>query len=294
MATGCASTQMTTTKSVAPITYKIGQGNAQYASLSYENRGPRAATPRFTDPLGGQGPVFDPDRMDRNLYDHQKVGKRYTIMGQTFTPRHDPDYDRTGTASWYGPKFHGKPTANGEKFDQHALTAAHTTLPLNSLVRVTNLDNGRAVTVRLNDRGPFTGGRIIDLSKAGAEALGFKRKGTAKVRVRYIGPADPMAANRDVPRNAPRLAEVPRETLAPAPYVAPIVPKRLTAPERAVPQAEAPRPALPAPMAPRRAPEADLPGGGNVTLTIKGPIHIAKSGSADAKPEFLTGPVRTK
>ncbi len=113
-----------------------------------------------------------------------KVGKPYTVDGQTYTPGVDISYDKVGTASWYGPGFHGGRTATGEVYDQHALTAAHPTLPMPSLVRVTNLSNGKSAVVRINDRGPFKGGRIIDLSKASAEALGFK--GLAQVRVQYL------------------------------------------------------------------------------------------------------------
>src|SRR5439155_1950652 len=95
----------------------------------------------------------------------------------------------SGTASWYGPQFHRHQTANGEWFDMDYLTAAHTTLPLPSYVRVTNLENGRVLVLRVNDRGPFIGERIIDLSRKAAETLSMKDQGTAKVRVQYIGPA---------------------------------------------------------------------------------------------------------
>ncbi len=112
-----------------------------------------------------------------------KVGKPYQIRGRWYYPKIDYSYSETGIASWYGPGFHGKATANGETFDQHDLTAAHRTLPLPSLVQVTNLENGRSVKVRVNDRGPFAHNRIIDMSKEGARLLGFLRQGTAKVRV---------------------------------------------------------------------------------------------------------------
>ena len=116
-----------------------------------------------------------------------KVGKPYEIGGVWYYPKIDPNYDSTGIASWYGPKFHGRDTANGETFDQNALTAAHPTLPMPVLARVTNLENGRALVVRINDRGPSAHGREIDLSRRAAELLGFKSKGTAKVRVQYVG-----------------------------------------------------------------------------------------------------------
>jgi len=115
-----------------------------------------------------------------------KVGRPYTIRGVTYVPRHDPGYDRAGRASWYGPGLRGRTTANGEMFREDRLAAAHPTLPLPSLVRVTNLDNGRQVIVRVNDRGPFIRGRIIDLTRRGADALGFTRQGGARVRVQFL------------------------------------------------------------------------------------------------------------
>ena len=112
-----------------------------------------------------------------------KVGKPYQIEGIWFYPREDDHYDETGIASWYGQDFHGKSTANGEIFDMNALTAAHRTLPVPSFVRVTNLENGRSLVLRLNDRGPFAKGRIIDVSRRASQLLGFYDRGTARVRV---------------------------------------------------------------------------------------------------------------
>jgi rare lipoprotein A len=113
-----------------------------------------------------------------------KIGKPYVIDGKTYYPEYDPSYDRIGEASWYGPGFHGKYTANGEVFNQNDLTAAHPTLPMPSLVRVTNLTNGRSLVVRINDRGPFKSNRIIDLSKAAAQKLGVA--GVTQVRVQFL------------------------------------------------------------------------------------------------------------
>ncbi len=113
-----------------------------------------------------------------------KIGKPYKINGKWYYPRYDEHYDEVGIASWYGPGFHGRKTANGEIYNQWGYTAAHTTLPMPSLVRVDNLENGRSITVRINDRGPFHDGRIIDLSRAAAEKLGIS--GLAKVRVRFL------------------------------------------------------------------------------------------------------------
>lgn len=115
-----------------------------------------------------------------------KVGKPYQALGQWFTPSEDYSYDETGIASWYGPGFHGKRTASGEVFDTHALTAAHPTLQMPSLARVTNLQNGRSVVVRINDRGPFARGRIMDLSSRAADLLGIKGAGTGRVRVQVL------------------------------------------------------------------------------------------------------------
>ena len=115
------------------------------------------------------------------------VGKPYKIAGMWYHPKAEPYYDRTGIASWYGRKFHGRKTANGERFNMNALTAAHTTLPLPSLVRVTNLHNGRSIVLKVNDRGPFARGRIIDVSRRAADLLGFRKRGVARVRVQAVG-----------------------------------------------------------------------------------------------------------
>jgi len=115
-----------------------------------------------------------------------KVGAPYQLDGITYFPHLEWRYNKVGMASWYGPGFHGKITANGDIYDEMGMTAAHPTLQLPSVVEVTNLDNGRAVVVRVNDRGPFLFGRMIDLSKRAARRLGFEKKGTARVRVRMM------------------------------------------------------------------------------------------------------------
>jgi rare lipoprotein A len=112
----------------------------------------------------------------------------YQVGGVWYTPKADPDYDEKGIASWYGEQFHNRTTANGEVFDMDLISAAHKTLPLPSIVEVTDLDTGKKLKVRVNDRGPFVAGRIIDLSKGAAKKLGTYQKGVARVRVRYIGP----------------------------------------------------------------------------------------------------------
>lgn len=126
----------------------------------------------------------------------ERVGPPYEANGRWYVPTPEPGYEQTGTASWYGAQFHGQRTASGETFDQEALTAAHPTLPIPSLVQVTNLENGREVIVRVNDRGPFVGERLIDVSRRAAEVLGFEGAGHARVHVRYLGPA-PRRVNAD-------------------------------------------------------------------------------------------------
>lgn len=125
-----------------------------------------------------------------------KVGKPYQIAGTWYYPHVDYEYDETGIASWYGPNFHGKSTANGEIYDMNALTAAHRTLPLPSLIEVTNLENGRKIKLRVNDRGPFAKGRILDVSRRGAQLLGFEQQGTARVRVRILAEESRQVAAR--------------------------------------------------------------------------------------------------
>ena len=301
----------------APITYKIDQGTFQTASVthpfvpSYTSR-PEINAPVYVEPTPDVSPVlptpkFDSRSVDRELYAHQKVGKKYTIMGKSYKPKHEPGYDKTGIASWYGDKFHGKPTATGEKYDMNDLTAAHKTLPLNSMVFVTNLETGRGMMVRVNDRGPFVDGRIIDLSRASAQALGLFESGLAKVRVQYAGPADPMAAKLPVtPRPLPTAPVYERdeepalvvETPSPQEYrplrdlgASPAAPV-------ALPQQQFPfqpvTPALPSddwrnavpPVVQPETPQAvQVPQGDEpVTLTITGPVHLASDTSNPAQP----------
>ncbi|HEV7323347.1 MAG TPA: septal ring lytic transglycosylase RlpA family protein [Ensifer sp.] len=115
------------------------------------------------------------------------VGKPYVVKGKRYFPKEDPSYDRSGIASWYGSAFEGRRTANGETYDSDHLSAAHATLPLPSYVRVTNLENGSSVIVRVNDRGPYHNGRLIDLSSKAADMLDLKHRGIASVRVQYVG-----------------------------------------------------------------------------------------------------------
>ena len=139
-----------------------------------------------------------------------RVGSPYMVAGRVYVPEENPHYSAVGVASWYGEDFHGRATANGEIFDADSLSAAHPTLPLPSYVRVTNLNNGRSLIVRVNDRGPYAANRIIDVSRKTAHLLGFTVRGTAWVRVEYVGRA-PMEGSDD------RVLEATLRQNAPAP-----------------------------------------------------------------------------
>ena len=156
-----------------------------------------------------------------------KVGAPYQIKGTWYYPAEDFEYSETGIASWYGPNFHGKKTANGEDYNQNDLTAAHRTLPMPSAVRVTNLENGRSLVLRINDRGPFARGRIIDVSRRGAQLLGFEKNGVAKVRVdvlpdesRQLKLAAIIGSGQQV-----RVAASPREAVVAKPLPSPEQPR---------------------------------------------------------------------
>ena len=363
----CATTSSVNVASNAPITYKVGnQTGAKYASLNSRqtsgrshgyNQGytqaqprrysPPPAAPRYVAPESAR-PVltdsFDMASVDPTLHPHQRVGKKYRYKGKSYTPQHDPSYNVVGTSSWYGDKFQGKPTASGEKFNKNDLTAAHRTLPLNSMLRVTNLETGKSIMVRLNDRGPFVGDRIIDLSESAALELGTYSNGLAMVRVQYAGPASsaysapsqPLPIAPPVTQPESMIAEAP-SYVAPAPRHTPAAPTYSPLREQAdlsalngdvnvetmpyippvdsVPHvpgsaemsAQAPHEGRAAGQgyleseaaaAPQYVPEAsglsdydpDVDGG-TVTLTIKGPIHMAKSqkviGSRSQEPRII-------
>jgi rare lipoprotein A len=194
-----------------------------------------------------------------------KVGNPYQIDGVWYYPAEDWNYDETGIASWYGEQFHGRYTANGEIFDLNTVTAAHRTLPLPTIAQVTNLENGRTIQIRINDRGPYARGRIIDLSRRSAQLLGFEGKGTAKVRVKILVPETIQAASlarrglasdatlvasNDAPKAAP-IVPVTSAALAPPPGARaaaaplPLASQRIVAPPPQPPVAAAPP--LPAP-----------------------------------------------
>lgn len=200
---------------------------------------PTASTPGLSGPTSYSRPHQDgapwwdvdvsqiPDATPMPHYGRFKANP-YTVLGKSYYPMPDGrNYRETGTASWYGTKFHGQATANGESYDLYGMTAAHKTLPLPSYVKVTNLDNGRRVTLRVNDRGPFYSDRIIDLSFAAAKKLGFAESGTARVRVEGIDPHEWWAARgQPVPgvlaqptaaAPASRLSAQPMEQYTPPP-----------------------------------------------------------------------------
>ncbi|MCE9523895.1 MAG: septal ring lytic transglycosylase RlpA family protein [Alphaproteobacteria bacterium] len=173
----------------------------------------------------------------QNQPGNYKVGNPYQINGVWYYPKEDTFYDETGIASWYGKDFHGKSTANGERYDMDAITGAHRTLPMPSIVRVTNLENGRSIKLRVNDRGPYARGRIIDVSRHAAELLGFQDRGTARVRVQFEGRADTGAAPPDAvattgPDNvrAAPVSGIARGELAPLPGAA-VATSRTPAPD---------------------------------------------------------------
>ena len=151
-----------------------------------------------------------------------KIGKPYQIAGRWYYPKEDYNYSETGVASWYGEDFNGKRTANGERYNMNTLTAAHRTLPLPCIVKVTNLQNGRSVVVRVNDRGPYVKDRIIDLSKHGAQLLGYMGQGTTKVKVEIMAKESKALKaamlNEPLPEREKALAAAESATPAPSLY----------------------------------------------------------------------------
>jgi rare lipoprotein A len=197
---------------------------AQPTPLVIDNEAGDAAT------AGGDAPsAVESETNPPAWLEEERVGPPYQAGGRWYVPTPEPGYEQTGTASWYGNEFHGQRTASGEEFDQHALSAAHPTLPMPSLVQVTNLENGREIIVRVNDRGPFVGGRVLDVSRAAAEALGFQSAGHARVHVRYLGPAprrvaaDGAAASSALAEAEQVAEEGPSSLLPPTPVSTPAV-----------------------------------------------------------------------
>src|SRR3954468_17677728 len=164
------------------------------ANCASSNKFASRVDPRYGVSSSPRGVAFgDPVPKGGGTY---RVGKPYTVGGLVYVPEEDTNYRAEGMASWYGDDFHGRLTANGEVFDMASLTAAHPTLPMPSYARVTNLRNGKSLIVRVNDRGPYHGNRLIDVSNKAAELLDFKGNGVAKVRVEYVGRA-PLEGSDD-------------------------------------------------------------------------------------------------
>lgn len=149
-----------------------------------------------------------------------KIGNPYQVAGLWYYPAEDYGYNEVGIASWYGPGFNGKRTANGEVYDMNALTAAHKTLPIPSVVQVTNLENGRTLRLRINDRGPFVEGRIIDLSLRAAQLLDVQKKGIARVRVELV-PEDSLTLKNWAldAKGQPPITEMPKISAVPRPMI---------------------------------------------------------------------------
>lgn len=226
--------------------------------------------------LGGCGSakVGAPDT-SRGSY---KVGKPYVIAGRTYYPAEDWSYRESGVASWYGPGFHGNLTANGEPYNQNLPSAAHRTLPMPSMVRVTNLGNGRSTVVRVNDRGPFARDRIIDLSKAAAVELDMTRAGTANVRVELLEPESRIV--KDVAMGggsaADQLAAIRNPPAQPAPVmVASAPPPPPSEPSPAfVPMAPLPQQPVVPVAAPASAPPTVVPAVATVAPPVSGGYFV--------------------
>jgi rare lipoprotein A len=195
--------------------FKTAVGVALAASLAAcATRPARMLPPVINHAPVAEAPALPPPPpmvMPHPIY---KVGEPYQIAGIWYYPKEQPGYDQTGIASWYGADFHGMLTANGEVFDRNGVTGAHPTLPMPVNVRVTNLENGRSLIVRVNDRGPYVNGRLIDLSEHAADLLGFRGPGTARVRVTLLGRADLYG-----PGLAPPSQETPPEIATAVPAV---------------------------------------------------------------------------
>jgi rare lipoprotein A len=176
------------------------------------------------EPVPATETAAPPSRPD--WLEAEQVEAPYQAQGAWFVPTAEPGYSETGMASWYGAELAGRRTASGEPFDPNGMTAAHPTLPLQSLIQVTHLATGAEVILRINDRGPFAGGRILDVSRRAAEVLGFERAGQGRVHVRYLGPAPRRVDGQG--RTAPRASQEPPP---PAPAAAPRSSPRTSDPE---------------------------------------------------------------
>lgn len=213
------------------------------------------------------------------------VGRSYTVAGRRYVPREmTPGQSQRGMASWYGDAFHGRKTANGEIYDMSSVSAAHPTMPLPSYARVTNTLNGRSIVVRVNDRGPFHAGRVMDVSKRVADALDFRRAGTGQVQVDYLGPAG-LAGSDDQQLMATLTQDGRPATLPGMPASAPVTMVAQADPEPAAATAYAPPPRAPAPEpAPVELPRAMASAGVTSSRAEPSPQHTAVLPSTSPLP----------
>jgi len=229
----------------------------------YLDDGPGPNPPANLDAIPDAVPKLEPL--------HRGASRPYTVMGKSFVPMTNlARYKARGTATWYGRRYHGKPTSSGEIYDMYAMTAAHPTLPIPSYARVTNLANGKSVVVRINDRGPFIGDRLIDLSYAAAHRLGLLADGSGLVEVETLLPGDPVPAT---------VAETSVPAAKPLPQAAPQAAATRAVASVAAPAAVALPPAEPAPVAPPPAPAA-------TPVTASG---TASAVPADSPAQALSG-----
>jgi rare lipoprotein A len=236
-----------------------------------------------------------------------RVGKPYTVAGREYVPHEDVNYSAEGLASWYGDDFHGRYTANGEIFDMNSISAAHPTMPLPSYARVTNLSNHRSIVVRVNDRGPYVGNRLIDVSVKTAQLLGFYGHGLTKVKVDYIGRA-PLAGSDDrmlmaslrehAPASQPSLRVASNKTYAPVYFDAhPMtkLPERTQAPpERSYKLGQGPR-EVPAVLVAHKVElaaatkPAENPAGTARPSGLPSPVSAYAAEGYDARAGFMSG-----
>jgi rare lipoprotein A len=243
-------------------------------------------TPAVTRPPAAVAPPTAP-AAESGLY---KVGNPYQVDGVWYYPAENYAYREEGIASWYGDDFHGKRTANGERFDMNAVSAAHPTLPMPSSVKVTNLDNGRELNVRVNDRGPFKSRRVIDLSRRAAQLLGFDTAGTARVRVEINAEESLTMKNqalRSSPGELPKVAAAPVAAVTAAPLAPPVMSDASPSPGgRPVPAPKVVAAALPAPK-PVSAPPAKTAKGAKAAGA---PVAMNGHAAAPALPPAAAGP----
>lgn len=231
------STQKTNTSTTTTTVSNDGQTQTERV----ETVNQETTTVETTTPVPVAEPVFQPEptpvpQPDNNIdisktafgaMGNYKIGNPYLIDGVSYYPHEDYTYSEIGMASWYGPDFHGGTTSNGEIFDETKLTAAHRTLPMPSLVRVTNLENGISANIKVNDRGPYARDRILDLSSAAADVLGIKQKGTARVKVEILPEESKVlkdlaiaSQNTDIyPANVEYPTTQPQQEPTPAPTI---------------------------------------------------------------------------